>query len=367
MSSSPNGSHPGLPDRIISSDDHMDLNVLPVDLWTARLPANLRERAPRVVDTPEGPCWQADGKLLGPSGRKIAGAIDRHQLGFRPGNPKLRLEDLDRDGVYSSVIYGPPKGIPFPDRDLADACLRAYNDWADDFNATDRNRLIVLALLPSHALEPATRELERVAKLGHRGAVFNLHESPEPVFFEGWEKFWATANEVGIPIHFHLGGGVHSLNFRAQSWAYPAHVTVSGMQLDEAASAMVFSGILERHPRVKVVLAEAGLGWLPYIIERMDYEFKKYYDVIKDYRLKELPSFYWRRQMYATYEEEEFGLEHVDRIGAENVMWASDYPHGDMTWPNSRKAILDSHLGKLDGKTRQAIVCDNAARLYGIA
>jgi uncharacterized protein len=356
-----------LRERVVSADDHMDLHVLPPSLWTERLPAALRDRAPRVVDTPDGPTWQADGRILGPSGRKIAGAIDKHKLGFRPGNPKQRLEDLDRDGVYSSVIYGPPKGIPFPEQTLADACLRAYNDWADEFNATDRNRLVVLAQLPSHSPQPAIDELRRVAKLGHRGAVINLHESPEPVFFEGWERFWAAANEVEIPIHFHLGGGVHSLNYRARSWAYPAHVTVSGMQLDEALSAMVFSGILERYPKVKVVLAESGLGWLPYMIERMDYEFRKYYDVIEDYRLKEVPSFYWYRQMYATYEEEQFGLGHVDRIGAHNIMWASDYPHGDMTWPNSHKAIAESHLGKLDAAARNAIVYENAAKLYRIA
>lgn len=352
-------------ERIISCDDHMDLENLPPTLWTDRLPKAFLDRAPKVVDSPEGKVWQANGKILGPSGRKAAGKLEKHKLGYRPGIAKDRLEDLDRDGVAASVIYGPPGGIPFPERDVADACLRAYNDWADEFNAHDRNRLAVLALLPSHTPEVAAAELLRVAKLGHRGAVLSLHESTEPVFFEGWEKFWAAANDAAIPVHFHLGGGVHSLKYRGKSWSYPAHVTVVPMQLDEALVGMVFSGILERYPNVKAVLAESGLGWIPYVLERLDYEYKKYYDKIEDYRIKEVPTYYWYRQMFATYEEETFGLQHIDKIGADNVMWASDYPHGDMTWPESKKAIMDSELGKLDPVTRRKIICDNAAKLYG--
>lgn len=353
-------------ERIVSCDDHMDMHVLPPTLFTDRLPASLRDQAPRVVDTPNGPFWQAEGRLLSPSGRKASG-IDPHQLGFRPGIAKSRLEDMDRDGISASVIYGNPNGFPFKEHNLADACLRAYNDWADEFNAADRNRLVVLANLPSHSPDVATAELLRVAKMGHRGAVFKLHDNKgDSVFFPEWEKFWAAANDTEVPIHFHLGGGVHSLPYRQNSWAYPAHVTVVPMQLDEALVGMCFSGILERHPKVKAVLAESGLGWIPYVLERMDYEYKKYYDAMKDYRIKEPPTYYWHRQMFATYEEEHFGLDHLDRIGVDNVMWASDYPHGDTTWPNSRQAIMESPLGKMSAEVRRKLVCETAAKLYKI-
>ena len=352
---------------LISADDHMDLNVLPPDLWTSRLPAKFSEQAPRVVDTQDGPWWKANGELIGPSGKKAAANKD-HGLGFRPGIARQRLEDMDKDGVRCSVIYGPPRGIQFPDRAMTDACLAAYNDWALEFNSTSPNRLLTLALLPGHRPEIARQELLRVAKAGHRGVVLDLFESTVgPIFYQPWEGFWAAANDAGIPIHFHLGGGLHSLQRVAQSWSMPALVSVVPMQLDESLPGMIFSGILERYPNVKVVLGESGLGWIPYVLERMDFEYKNYYERIKDYRIKEVPTFYWQRQMFATYEEDSFGLQHIDAIGIDNVMWASDYPHGDTTWPNSKKAIMDSPLGKLPEAARRAVTCDNAARVYGIS
>jgi predicted TIM-barrel fold metal-dependent hydrolase len=139
------------------------------------------------------------------------------------------------------------------------------------------------------------------------------------------------------------------------------------MQLDEILAGMVFSGILERHPSVTVVLGESGLGWIPYVLERMDHEYHKYYDRTEDVRLASLPSELFHRHMVATYEEDELGLELVGRIGADNVMWASDYPHGDSTWPNSRQAIDESGLSKLDVGTRQKILWDTAARIYRIS
>jgi predicted TIM-barrel fold metal-dependent hydrolase len=353
-------------DRLISADDHMDLNVLPADLWTTRLPAKFRADAPTVVDTKNGPYWQANGQLIHPSGRKEATNKD-HGLGFRPGIAKQRLEDMDRDGIYCSVIYGPPGGIQFPDRAMTDACLVAYNDWALEFNSADPNRLLTLALIPGHNPEVARAELLRVAKAGHKGVVIDLFESTVgALYYKPWESFWAAANDAAIPIHFHLGGGLHSLTREPGSWTIPARVSVIPMQLDESLPGMIFSGILERYPKVKIVLGESGLGWIPYVLERMDFEYRNYYERIKDYRIREVPSFYWKRQMFATYEEDDFGLEHIDAIGAGNVMWASDYPHGDTTWPNSKKAIMDSPLGRLPEATRRAVICDTAAKVYGI-
>jgi predicted TIM-barrel fold metal-dependent hydrolase len=352
-------------DRLISADDHMDLNVLPPKLWLERLPVKFREQAPRVVETPDGPWWQAGGKLITPSGKKAAANKD-HGLGFRPADPKSRLEDMDKDGVDASVIYGPPGGLRFPEQELNDACLGAYNDWALEFNTHAPRRLLTLALLPSHAPGVAQAELERVAKAGHRGVVLDLHESKVPAFMPAWENFWAAANEAAIPVHFHLGGGLHSLSPKPNSWLMPARVSVIPMQLDESIPGMIFSGLLERYPKVKIVLGESGLGWIPYVLERMDFEYRNYFERIQDYRIKELPSFYWQRQMFATYEEDVFGLEHIEHIGAGNVMWASDYPHGDTTWPHSRKHIMESPLGKLTEAQRRAITCDNAARVYGL-
>lgn len=114
------------------------------------------------------------------------------------------------------------------------------------------------------------------------------------------------------------------------------------------------------------MLGESGLGWIPYVLERLDMEYETYYDRIKDYRIKEKPTYYWHRQMFATYEVDNFGLKHLDEIGLGNVMWVSDYPHGDMTWPNSKQAILDSPLGRHSSEAVRAVAHDNAAKVYGI-
>ena len=357
---------PTTTERIISADDHMDLNVLPVDLFTSRLPSKLRDRAPQVVDKGDGPVWEVEGTVLGPSGRKAQGLIRGHDHGFRPGVPEQRLEDMDRDGVYTHIIYGPPQGIPVPDVDLRVACLQAYNDWADEFNAVNRNRLMILAIIPGHTPEAATAELRRSAALGHKGVLLRHLEGDAPVFEEPWEPFWDAANEIGIPVNVHLGGGLHSLRARPNSWRHPAMVAVIPMQLDEVLVGMVFSGILERHPKVKIVLGESGLGWIPYVLARMDHEQHKYDALIHDVRLPMRPSEYFHRQIYVTYEEDNLGIEMLDRIGSGNVMWASDYPHGDSTWPDSLQAIEESGLGKLDGDSRRRILWDNAAELYNI-
>jgi predicted TIM-barrel fold metal-dependent hydrolase len=143
-------------------------------------------------------------------------------------------------------------------------------------------------------------------------------------------------------------------------------VAVIPMQLDEILAGMLFSGVLEQRPEVKFVLGEAGLGWIPYVLERLDHELHKYGDKCLDYRPEMLPSEIFRRQCLVTYEDEEFGVECLPRIGFDSVMWASDYPHGDSTWPESRKAIAESPLARLGEEAVRKITYENAARVYKI-
>lgn len=358
---------PAAAPRIVSSDDHMDIHVLPPDLFESRMPARLRERGPRVVETEQGPFWVVDGRPISPSGRKAAGFIRADAHGFRPGQPAARLEDMDRDGVHCQVIYSPfTTQLRIEDAELRAAAQRAYNDWAAEFNAASPNRLVCLADIPSHDPKAARDELERAARLGHRGAIVHQFHGSEPVFEDGWHGFWDAVQETELPISIHLGPGTHSLRAQLGSWRMPAFVAVVPMQLDEVLAGMIFSGILEDRPKVKFVLAEAGLGWIPYVIERLDHEHHKYAEQIKDRKLSLLPSEIFARQVYATYEDEKLGVELIPRIGVRNVMWASDYPHGDSTWPNSRKAIADSPLHQHGEEAVRRVTGENCAELYGI-
>ena len=357
-------------DRIYSCDDHLDLWVLPRDLWEDRLPKHLRERGPRVVQQEAGDWWVADGTTLGPSGPKMMGdysAITRAGIpddGFRASDPALRLQDMERDGIYASVIYGPSLfGLPIADQELKAACLVAYNDWANDFNAHDRGRLSVLPVLPTHTVEAAVAELGRIAKLGHRGVILSIFELPTRVVDPVWEPLWNAAASHAVPISFHLGAGTSMLRVAPRSWEMAAFASVAPMQLDEALAAMVFSGALERNPGVRLVLAESGIGWLPYLVTRMDLEAQKHVPRAQDYRLRALPSEIFQRQVYATFEEEPLGPTLIPLLGADKFMWASDYPHPDSTFPRSREAIAEAFAG-LGEEVRRKVTAENCAHLY---
>ncbi|HKA28794.1 MAG TPA: amidohydrolase family protein, partial [Candidatus Binatia bacterium] len=262
--------------RLYSCDDHLDLWNLPRDVWGDRLPARLRDRAPRVVESGVGAWWTCDGSVIGMYGlqgpMKGYSAISRAGIeddGLRASNPKLRLEDMDRDGVWASVVYGPNLfGLPIQDPELKAASLAAYNDWAAIFNQYDPARLSVLPVLPTHAPDAAAAELERVAGAGHRGAIISPFEfrCSDPA----WERFWDVAEAVGLPVSFHIGQGTSQVRVAPGSWELAAFSAVGPMQLDEPLAMMVYSGVLERHPKLRLVLAESGIGWLPYFVSRLD-------------------------------------------------------------------------------------------------
>ena len=213
--------------RRISADDHLDLAVLPPTLWSERLPAEYRDRGPAVVDTPDGPCWSVEGRILGLSGRWPKGSIQREEHAFRPGQPEARLEDMDLDGVWAQVIYGPPTGLLVQDPELLAACERVYNDWTAEFNAVAPNRLVALPLISATTPEQARVELGPVAGLGHRGVLLHRGDAKPPIFEPEWESFWAEAAGCRLPIHVHLGGGLHSLRGVQGSWRFPAMVAWS--------------------------------------------------------------------------------------------------------------------------------------------
>jgi predicted TIM-barrel fold metal-dependent hydrolase len=359
--------------RLYSCDDHLDLWNLPRDVWDGRLPASLRERAPRVVEQGETSWWTCDGTIMGMYGlsgpyRTGFSAISRLGIeddGLRASDPALRLQDMERDGVYASVIYGPNLfGLPIADPELKAACLAAYNDWASEFNRVAPGRLSVLPVLPTHAPDVATAELERAAKAGHRGVIISPFEfrctDPE------WARFWDVAEATGLPVSFHIGQGTSQVRVAPGSWELAAFSAVGPMQLDEPLAMMVYSGVLETRPKLRLVLAESGIGWLPYFVKRLDAAGEKHIPRATDYRLKAKPSEIFKRQVYATFEEEPLGPELLPLLGPDNFMWASDYPHPDSTFPHSREAIAEAFAG-LDAAFIEQVTATNCKRLYGFA
>ncbi len=357
-------------EMVISADDHIDLHTLPPRLWSDRLPARWRDRAPHVETTGEGDFWVVDGGQLGPSGKgsETDGLmVHDEDDGFRPSTPELRLADMDRYGIQAQVIYGPLR-FPMKDPELRGAMLQAFNDWSAEFNAAAPDRLTVLAYLPPNDPEVATSEVHRSADNGFKGVLLNYFEWSEDgmseAFIRSWDPLWRAAVDTGLPFSFHLGGGGHSLVRRPGSWVGQGYAALAGMQLDEVIGVMALSGTLERYPGLKVVLGEAGIGFIRFVAERLDRVMTTHIHLVKDVKLQRMPSEVIREQVYATFEGDPVGLDLLTSFGEDNFMWATDYPHpaGDFRRvPEALEGIRE----RCTADQVRKVVRDNCARLYG--
>ena len=383
--------------EVISSDGHVDLAYLPPELFVENASAHLVDRMPRVVDKGEGPEWWANGMYLAVSGRRAKALltpenearIDRiAETGFyedaargrpRPTDPELRIGDQDRDGVNAEVIYGLtfiggrlmagynfPGGtrVTEPNPDVMVELFRIYNDWMADFCRTSPERLAGLACLPNNDPQTAASELRRAASMGLRGAELDVHGAGVPVYYEDWDPLWEAAQECEMPISFHL------LNWGPREPKAPdipkynriwwtMDMVLSPLFGAEFLTSILLSGACKRFPGFKFVLGECGAAWVPFMLDRLDHECTGFPG------LEASPVEYWRRQGHTTYQDEDLVADLIDKIGEDNVMWGSDYPHPDSVWPDSRETI-ERNLGRVrDPGVRRKVVCENAGRLYG--
>ena len=277
--------------------------------------------------------------------------------------PDLRIKDQDfrRRAGRSAVRH--PRCRHAPQR------RRSHNAWLADFCATHPARFAGIAAIPSHDVEAAVREVERVGKHGAlRGIeVANTH-TMAPLFDPSWEPLWAAAEEAGLPLHYHTIGPPMGYDFAKltplqRRQAFAVHITGFQLAMSTVIMEIIYGGVLEAHPGLKVVIGESGIGWIPYVLEHMDLEWE---DQFKDLTLTMKPSEYWRRQCYATYQSDPIGVRLLDILGEDNVMWGSDFPHPDGVWPDS-KEFIERELGTVPAATRRKIICENAAALYGFA
>lgn len=372
----------------ISADCHIDLIWLPPDLFTANARAALKERMPYVVDGRKGPQWVSRNGArfglvngMGSAGRQyVPGEIHRSDRMASTGlyddgrkgirrltDPELRLQDQVRDGVQAEVLYGIlGASMRLRDDDAAVEMLRIYNDWLADFCRTHPDRYAGLASLPSHDIDAAVAEVRRVAKEGVVRGIDVANRPDIQAFWDPcWEPLWQIAEETRLPVHLHtIGGSIPDLSKLAHKVGRAAFATAISsfqMYMSLPLMAIIFAGVLEHHPGLRMVIGESGIGWIPYVLDHMDLEWE---DQFKDLDLKMRPSEYWHRQCYATYQSDRIGIKLLDEIGEDNIMWGSDFPHPDGIWPDSQDYI-QRELGHLPEAIRQKIVCGNAAKLYG--
>jgi predicted TIM-barrel fold metal-dependent hydrolase len=372
---------------VISADGHIDLPCLPTTLFTENAPSHLKEKMPKVVDSAEGKIWVShQGTSLGLVGgmgsagrRYVPGEIyrsdrmaetglyeDQSRGIMRTAIPELRLRDQDRDGVIGEVIYGILGAANrLNDPEVTEVVVRIYNNFAADFSKACPDRFATVAPLPNSSPENIAEEIKRCAKLGLKGAELAVTHGMKPLWHYDWNPLWQAAQECSIPVHLHTIGPKLDMTWlsdhRSRRMWLATILTEFQISMAGFMAAVIFGGVLERYPGLKVVIGEAGIGWLPYILERMDYEWE---DQFKDLELKMKPSEYWQRQMYATFQQDQAGIDSLDKIGEDNVMWGSDFPHPDGVWPDSQE-FLQRQMEHLSASQRRKIVYENAAKVYG--
>jgi predicted TIM-barrel fold metal-dependent hydrolase len=373
----------------ISADCHIDLPWIPPDLFTANASAALKDRMPYVKDGPDGPYWTAKNGTsfglwggVGPAGSKYepgkhhrvdvmaaTGLYDDGRKGIaRPTDPARRAKDMDRDGVQAEVIYGIlGAATRLNDHEAATEMFHIYNDWLVEFCRHDPDRFIGLACLPYGDIDAAVQEVYRVAKLGLRGMELSCSWDMEPMWHPTWEPLWRAVNDVNLPLHFHTFPALPPSVLENQKGltrraAFFTVVSAFQMNLVNILAAIIGAAVLERHPNVRIAFGESGIGWVPYALDRMDFEWE---DRFHDLGLKMKPSDYWRRQCKATFQFDRIGTKLIDDMGVETLMWGSDYPHGDGVWPDSTKYIAEQ-FGHLPADVTYKMTCENAGRFYGL-
>ena len=373
--------------KVMSADSHMDLIYLPPDTFTSRMAARWGDRVPHVAERDGLKLWVSGDDVLGPYGMYGPGVTGGKrgrilvEAGFasgketRPSDPTQRREDQERDGVEAEIIYGiigisrgimGNKGVGDPA--LLAGVYHAYNQYIAEFNRSMPGRYFGLGCLPNHDGQAAVDEVRHCADLGLKGVLFVPWGSAMPVWHEMWEPMWSAAEDANLVLSFHVfeGGGA-TVGYEVKGVRHPAVIgswtVVAPMQMDEILVSVILSGVCERHPRLKLVLGESGIGYLPYLLERLDDTYEE--RLADDLQLPLPPSAYFKRQIYATFQKDLHGVRAMAEIAPDNVMWGSDYPHRDGTWPFSRKAIEEQFRG-IDETIQRKMLWENVRRLYGL-
>ncbi len=371
---------------VVSADSHV---MEPGDLWQERLDKRFRDRSPRVIENPEkqGPRWLfavegaspfpiAGGFAAGRSGEELKEFMKQGYEAARPSgwDPAERMKDQEIDGVDAEILY-PTLGMPIfsmLDGDLQRACFHVYNDWVAEYCRYEPKRLYGIGLISLEDIDAAVEDVESIAKQGMRGAmIWGAAPEERPYSDRAYDPFWQAASEAELPVSLHIIAsrgrrtvGVGNKTIGSDGVNPGVWYSTVLHEIQESLATLVFCGVLARFPKLRIVSAENDIGWLPHFIYRMDHAFEKFGNLwTDDTPLR--PSEYVRRQVWATFQDDPIGPRTHDIFGAENYMWASDFPHSDSTFPDSR-GFIERNFAGVPEPVRQRIVCDNAVALYGM-
>ncbi|MEE9285996.1 MAG: amidohydrolase family protein [Dehalococcoidia bacterium] len=372
--------------NVIDADGHI---LEPRDLWAKGVPARFRGETIEVVWDESS---QRDVTMLG--GRMVQRASVNNGMARQPASrranprgwrweelppaglePKARVEELDREGIDAAVLY-PSLGLVIGgirDPEHAVAACRVYNEWLAEFCGAAPDRLVGMGAIPMQRPEAAPAEARRaVETLGMRG-VF-VRPNPCNGYFlnhRAYDPLWETLEGLGVPVGLHPSGTTEALSAAqtykplwGEEFVYvgkPMHFLIDDLM---ALTMMIGTGVLERFPRLKVVVLEAGGGWLPHWVDKMDHWFR-----VVNYQMKHLsmkPGEYVQRQVWTSFDPDETTLRGViDSVGPDRLIWASDYPHMDIISPSVTEELYQNLKG-LEDTARVKVLGANAREVYGL-
>ena len=366
--------------RIVSSDDHV---FEPPDLWTARVESKYRDRVPHIVRMEDsGDWWVFDG-ITGHgagSGSQVGRRFHEPEKltrtdtfeNVRPGGylPDERIKDMDVDGVDVSIVY-PSVGLllyRLPDSELLTALFSAYNDWIADYCNPFPKRLKGIGMVNVDDVTVGIRELERCSKMGLVGVMISVYP-PENNSYDSpaYESLWTAAEDLSLPLSLHTGTNRpiagHTVD-TLQSMK-PSFICNVDQWVRLSLADMLFSGVFERHPGLQVGSIEMETGWVPHFLDRLDYTYSQRPQGDSWHRFDGdlLPSDYFHKNVFVGFQEDALGIRDRHIIGVDNLLWGSDYPHFESTFPRSRQ-ILEEILVGCTEEEKAKICGGNADRIY---
>jgi predicted TIM-barrel fold metal-dependent hydrolase len=379
--------------KVVDADTHMTERH---DLWTSRAPAKYKDRVPRVERIDGATQWIVERDVVlgragaggvvdvnGHKGRSFEGLYEWElEQGHRAGwDLDARMELLDEIGIWAQIVFpgvvglgGQNLGELVTDIALRDLCLEIFNDANAETQAASGNRLLPMAILPAWDIDGCVREVERAKSLGLRGV--NLTSDPQDLgapdlASRAWDPVWEACAGLEMPVHFHIGASLTTMSFFG-NYPWESHdddtkLAIGGALLfignARVVVNLICSGMFDRYPALKMVSVESGMGWVPFILEALDYEMDENAPAAKA-RMKLLPSEYFKQNIYATTWFEHRNLASlIDAVGEDNIMFETDFPHPTCLYPAPLKTA-EENLRDLSTEVQRKILGENAARLY---
>jgi len=372
--------------NVISADSHI---VEPPDLYESRIEPKFRKRAPRMErhrtrTGQEYDAWYLDGVRVGTVGSVIQagrrfedpGSIDFlgvwEDVRKAAYDPDAMLEELEVDGVWGACLQ-PSQGLfwyRLSDSELLSALCRAYNAWITDFCRAAPGRFKGIGMLNVDDVDEACQELERCAERRLAGAFIPVYPLAErPYRHASYDRLWWTAQDLEMPLLLHVAtmrGGIPGSEFTIDiNQLTAAGLANSDYWMRYSLTAMIFAGVFDRYPRLRVGSVEHETAWVPHWLRQMDFTYRERPALGRGWKSRHamLPSEYWQRNMFVEFMEDDCGIRLRDVIGVDNMLWGNDFPHAESTWPKSRE-FLDRIFAGVPDEDRRKITADNAAKLF---